>query len=562
MHSHRILNIPHPAIPLRENLRNELNISSILAQLLINRGIASAREAEVFLAASTAHLIDPFRFTAMPKAVEAIRRAASQRARVLIFGDYDVDGVTALVLLTRCLSAMGCDVRHYIPHRLKEGYGLNQAVVRVAHDHKASLVVTVDCGSSSHREVAALRKLGMEVIITDHHESSSDEALPATAVINPKIKGSGYPYRDLAGVGVAYKLAQALAKGHCKSELDLVALGTIADVVPLTGENRIFVKQGLEVLSQGARPGVRALMETSRLKEKKLTAGYVSYIIGPRINASGRMDTAETALSLLMSEDLDEARGYAETIEVHNRTRQKVEGRMLEEAQAIIDREINFKDHKVIVLAKDDWHAGVLGIVASKLAERYYRPTILISIGEERCKGSGRSIKSFHLFDALKECQESLSDFGGHSHAVGLVIAKDKIAEFRDRINEFAGSRLCLEDLLRRVDVDMELPLTEVSEALIEDLAVMEPFGAGNPEPQFYVQSLKLKGPPQLLARDTLKCWVSDGKTTYAAVGFGMGSLYQSFVSAGALDLVYTPRFDRFREDSSIVLEMRDVFFK
>ncbi|MEI6631324.1 MAG: DHHA1 domain-containing protein, partial [bacterium] len=334
------------------------------------------------------------------------------------------------------------------------------------------------------------------------------------------------------------------------------------DIVPLTGENRIIAKEGLLMLPRTKRLGLQALMRNSGISDKKMNSTSVSYILAPRLNASGRMDTAEIALNLLMSQDKEEAAALADLVEGYNRQRQKVEGKILEEAQAIIDKEVNFKEHKIIVIAKEDWHQGVLGVVASKLADRFYRPTILISLGEDLCKGSGRSIKNFHLFKALLDCKDSLSSFGGHSHAVGIIIAKDNIEDFKNKINQLAKERLKLEDLIPSLDIDMEFNLDNLKEGLVREIESLEPFGKGNPEPLFYTRNLKLRGEPQVLSRHTLKFWVSDGNNTHEAIGFGLSSLKESLVSADYFDLVYTPQIDSWQGEEGIILEVKDIFFR
>jgi single-stranded-DNA-specific exonuclease len=559
----KILNIASPNIHLQGVFSNELGISKILAQILINRGINNIKEAEKFLHTDLNHLLDPHSFSDMPHALHLIKKALKNRQKVMIFGDYDVDGLTALTLLKATLSKIGLNVVHYIPHRIKEGYGLNKNTLHFAKQKGAKLLITVDCGTNSHEQIKELRRSNIDVIVTDHHEPLNKEARSdACAVINPKMKNANYKYRDLSGVGVAYKLCQAITGEMLHGDLDLVSLGTIADVVPLTGENRVMVKEGLLILSQDPRPGLKALVEISGIKDKKITSGFVGYILGPRINASGRMDTAETALALLVSEAKEEAARLAEIVEAHNRQRQKVENKILEEAQDLIDREINFKEHKIIVIAKENWHQGVLGIVASKLVDRFYRPTIVISKTCDLCKGSGRSIKNFDLLQALLECKEFLKTFGGHSHAAGLIIAKDSIEDFRNKINNLAKEKLLLEDLLPSLDIDMELKLSQLNAEIIREFEDLEPFGTGNPEPLFYTRNLKLKGELQILGRDTLKFWVTDGHTTSCAIGFGMASFKEGLIQAHAFDLVYSPKLDNWQDEGAVILEVEDVFFR
>ncbi|MFH1888639.1 MAG: single-stranded-DNA-specific exonuclease RecJ [Candidatus Omnitrophota bacterium] len=563
MRSHKILNIPSPKSHLQNILSRELDISNILAQLLINRGINDPEEAEEFLMPVPDNMLDPFLFVDMQKAVNIIKDAAKNKKKVMIFGDYDVDGLTALALLKETLAMVGVETTHYIPHRINDGYGLNRKSIQLARQKGISLLITVDCGTGNNEEIKELRRHNIDVIVTDHHEPANhDMALCASAVINPKIKGSRYKYRDLAGVGVAYKLCQAITGKKLLDDLDLVSLGTIADVAPLTGENRVIVKEGLVKLTHSERPGIKALIETSRIKGKKITSGFVSFILAPRINASGRVDTAEIALNLLLSRNDNEALTIARKIEELNRQRQKIEEKIMEEAHDLIDREINFKEHKIIVIAKEDWHQGVLGIVASKLADKFYRPTIVISKIGGICKGSGRSIKNFHLFEALLECKDYLKTFGGHSHAVGLIITSDNIADFRDKINRLAKEKMVLKDLLPSIDVDMELSLSDINAQVIGEFNGLEPFGTGNPEPLFYTRGLQLKGEPQILSRDTLKFWVTDGDITLEAIGFGMGSFKDSMMNAGSFDMVYTPKIDDWHGRGSILLQGKDIFFR
>ncbi|MDD5533878.1 MAG: single-stranded-DNA-specific exonuclease RecJ [Syntrophales bacterium] len=557
----RILNVLKQDEKLLLTLLKELPINEIIARLLINRGVTAPADAEVFLDAGLDKLCDPFLMPEMGKAVELVRRAASEKRKVMIFGDYDVDGVTAVSLLKERLRAMGMEVYSSLPHRIKEGYGLNANAVKEAVEKRAGLFITADCGINSCGEVAELRKNGIEVIVTDHHEPGEEQVSCASALLNPKVKGCGYPFRELAGVGVAYKLCQALARDRLEKDLDLVCLGTIADVVPLNGENRILVRHGLKRLSSTGRSGLKALMRVSGLSGKQLTSHSVGFILGPRINASGRMASADISLDLLSCEDEIQADSLAREIESFNRNRQRVESCIMEEAQALIDSEVNFKEQNVIVVAKEGWHHGVLGIVAAKLTDRFNRPTILISMGDKFCKGSGRSIRSFHLFNALCECGDFLDDFGGHSHAAGLVISRDNILDFRRKINDFARASLSIEDLMPTIDVDMQLPLSAATAELCAGLRAMEPFGAGNPEPLFLIRELSLKGSPRLLRKDTLKFWATDGSRTLPAIGFGMGSLLAGLESCDTFDLVCRPQIDEWYGDDSVILHVKEIIF-
>ncbi|OGX15377.1 MAG: single-stranded-DNA-specific exonuclease RecJ [Omnitrophica WOR_2 bacterium RBG_13_41_10] len=563
MPTSKILKIAPPNLKLQNTFSEKLKVSCIFAQILINRGIDNIGDAGKFLETKLQDLLDPHLFSDIDKATGLVKKAARNKKKIMVFGDYDVDGITSLALMKNTLDEIGASVITYLPHRIKEGYGLNKDILQLVRHKKADLLITVDCGTNSLSQIQELRQHNIEVIVTDHHEPLDNEvALCASAIINPKLKTSGYKYRDLAGVGVAYKFCQAIKNENLFDDLDLVALGTVSDVVPLTGENRIMVKEGLSRIASTKRIGLKALIETSGIKNKEIKPSSVSFILGPRINASGRMDTAEIAFKLLISEEEQEAQELARLMETHNRTRQKIENKILEQAQDLINKQVNFKEHKVIVVAGEDWHQGVLGVVASKLADRFYRPTIVISKKGDLCKGSGRSIKSFHLFNSLLECQELLDTFGGHSHAVGLIIRRSNIESFKNKINDLARGKMLFEDLVPTLDIDMELALSDLSASLVMELEKMEPFGEGNPEPLFYTKGLKLKGQPQALSRDTLKFWVSDGNTTYQAIGFGMASFKESLIAADSFDLVYTPRMDNWQGNSSMILEIRDIFFR
>ncbi|PIQ90158.1 MAG: single-stranded-DNA-specific exonuclease RecJ [Candidatus Omnitrophica bacterium CG11_big_fil_rev_8_21_14_0_20_41_12] len=562
MSSHKVLRIATAHVCLQNQFSKELNISKILAQVLINRKITTVAAAEKFLKPSINDLFSPHLFSDMPKAVSLVKKAQENKEKVMVFGDYDVDGITSTVLLKTTLEAMGLDVLHHIPHRITEGYGLNSEIVNFAREKQVKLMITADCGIANHKEVEALRQANIDVIVTDHHEPQNSNLPGASCIINSKVKHSGYPFRELAGVGVAYKFAQAVSDSLLADDLDLVTLGTIADSVPLTGENRIIAKEGLFRLPQTKRLGLRAMIENAGIENKKFTSTYVSFIIAPRLNASGRMANAEVSLKLLMSQNAGEAQNLAKELEKFNRERQKVEGKILEEAEELINHQVNFKDHKVIVIAKEDWHQGVLGIVASKLADRFYRPAIVISINENLCKGSARSIQNFHLFDALMDSKELLDSFGGHAHAAGLLITKDNIDEFRKSINKLASDRLDLEDLLPSTDIDLELNFADLNEPLVKELELLEPFGMANPEPLFYTRGLNLKGEVQLLNRGTLKFWATDGVTTRQIIAFRMSSLKDSLPQAASFDLVYTPKIDNWRQEESMILEAKDIFFK
>jgi len=560
----KIIKIAKTQAQIQDSLSKELGISGILSQVLINRGITTAQDARGFLEPHMDNLLSPWQLKDMELAVRRVIDAAKQKQRILIFGDYDVDGITSVVLLKTHLERLGISTMHYIPHRIKEGYGLNPVVSEIAKEKHIKLVITVDCGINSFSIIEKLTACGVDVIVTDHHEPQNK--IPSCyAVLNPKRRDCPYQYKELSGVGVVYKFVQALTKSTLEEDLDLVALGTVADCVALNGENRIIVSEGLKKISTSLRLGIQALMEISGINgQKPLRASSVSYILCPRINASGRMDTAESALKLLLSQSVSEAQNLAKILDSHNRKRQEVEEKVFQEAMKLIDKEVNFKEHYVIVISAEGWHPGVLGIVASRLTDRFYRPTILISenVYQGFCRGSARSIKEFSIFDALLHCRRHLENFGGHKYAAGLVIAKENIGGFRRDINHFACKVLLKEHLLPSIEVDMEVRLSDLSRDLVCELENLEPFGPGNPEPVFYTRNLTLVGDPVVLGRDTLKFWVTDTKLTYPVIGFGFASLKQNLQVADSLDLVFHPEIDNWQDNQDLILVAKEIIFK
>lgn len=545
---------------LAKHLSKSLNVHEVIAHLLINRGITEAAAAKKFLNPQLSDLHDPRLLKDMQKGIKRIKRAIKNKERVVIFGDYDVDGISATVLLIMVLKKMGLEALHYLPNRLVEGYGISKAGIEFAKNNKATLVVTVDCGISSVDEVKMLKRKGIDVVITDHHQPHKD-IIPkdAVAVINPKQKDCSYPDKDICGVGVAFKLAQALTGESLEEHLDLVCLGTLADVVPLLGENRIFVKRGLEVLNNTKKIGLRALFDSARIKDKIITPYFVGYILGPRINAAGRLSSAEVALRLFLSEDESEAKLLAGSLEEQNRKRQEIEKKILDEALDFVDNYFDFNNNHVIVLDKDDWHRGVLGIVASKITDRYHRPTVVISWQGNSGRGSARSIRSFHLFDALTSCDEVLDAYGGHKYAAGLSITRKRIGSFRKSINDFARTRLSVDDLLPQIEVDAEVPISVFDKNLVDELDLLSPFGSGNPAPEFCVRGLDIKPGASVLGRDTLKFWVSDDKLTAPAIGFRKAEFFPVVKAAKKIDLIYTPSWDTWQGNNSIQLEIKDL---
>jgi len=555
----KIWKIRSPNPQLQVKLSDALGVHPVIAQLLINRGVTDSSQAKIFLSSNIADLHDPFLLKDMDKAVARIKLAQQNREKVLVHGDYDVDGVTSTAILHKALTKLGLEVINYIPHRVHDGYGLNENVVTVAQTKKVSLLIAVDCGVTANRQVELLNKAGIDVIVIDHHEPSEEGIPAAVAVVDPKRKDCSYPFKHLAAVGLVAKLTHALFGEMQVEDLDLVALGTIADVVQLTGENRIIVKAGLPRISATTNKGLSALMEVARIKDKKMRPYHAGFILGPRLNATGRMDSAQKSLDLLLSETDGEAEELAQFLETTNGERQRLQREIIEDAISLVEREVNFRDHKVIVLSKAGWHKGVLGIVASRLAETYYRPAIVISLQDGVGTASARSIEGFHLHEALASCAPMLENFGGHKLAAGLTIREENVDRFRAAINDFAQDILEVRDLMPSLDIDLEVPLSGVSLDLVSLIDDLEPYGEGNPEPVFCSRQLTVKSKPMVMGKETLKFWVTDGNVALSAVGFGMSKYKDLVVMNQKIDLAYQLMVDDWNKAPTLGLKIKDI---
>ena len=544
---------------LHKSISDALSIHPIIVQLLINRQITSVAQAKMFLASDMASLHNPFLLTDMDSAVARIKLAQIQSEKILIYGDYDVDGVTSSALLRRLLNHLGIQSVNYIPHRMEEGYGLNQEVAEFARAQGIHLLITVDCGINAFAPIEAINAAGIDVIVIDHHEPEGSKLPPALAVIDPKRQDCLYPFKNLSAVGLVAKLMQAIL-GHIPLEdLDLVALGTVADVVPLQGENRIFVKNGLPCIEATKKPGLRALLEVAKISGKKMKPYYIGFILGPRLNAAGRMDSATISLDLLLSENPADAYALACSLEAHNLSRQKMQSEVVEEALNMIEADEVLKAQDIIVVYKEGWHKGVLGIVASRIVDKYYRPTVVISVEDGVGTGSARSVDGFHLYEALTSCAGILENYGGHKRAAGLRLKGNNIEAFRQAINDYARKSLPQEKFIPSLEIDGEIPLSAIDLNLMELINSMEPYGEGNPTPVFCSKGLTVKSIPALMGKDTIKFWVSDGTKTISAVGFGMGS-FKDMVKMGAqVDLAYTLSIDDWNKAPTVQLVLKDI---
>ena len=549
-------------------LVSALGIDPVIAHLLVLRGIAAPDKAERFLHPSIDHLHDPFQLADLPLAVDRLLRAIDRKERIAVHGDYDVDGVTSTVILRRLLELLGADVVHFIPDRIKDGYGLEPAGIERLAAQQVSVVVSVDCGIRSGAAATRARELGLDLVITDHHEP--DATLPpALAVINPKRPDCPYPDKDLAGVGVALKLVQALCQrtDHTRwlpGFLKMAALGTVADVVPLRGENRVIAKLGLDQLSRGPHTtGLRALLDSTGLLGQTLTSFHIAFRLAPRINAAGRMSTPDLAARLLLLADegrAAEAKDLAEQLDTENLRRQQEEANILTAARRRVDTDPDVGAHAMLVVWGEGWHRGVIGIVAAKLVDAFHRPAIVLAIDGDLAYGSGRSIPGFDLLDALEHCGDLFTRFGGHRHAAGLTIETGRLKELRTRLTAFADDRLGPDDLTPRLRVDRRLPLAAITPAVVEGLRAMEPFGAGNPRPVFHTGPVELARGPRVMKSRHLSMAVRQDTRVFRAVAWRMAERAEFVTRHGdALDVAFNLTENHYRGEHTVELSVADI---
>jgi single-stranded-DNA-specific exonuclease len=549
-------------------LAEELGVPRAFAMLLVSRGLESAASCAPFLDPELTDLHDPWTLKDLRAAVERITVAAKTGERVLILGDYDVDGVTATFLLVNSLKRLGANVGYHIPNRLKEGYGLTTKTIDEAARRGVTLIVTVDCGTSSVDEVAHAATKNIDVVITDHH-ALQPRRPDVVAFVNPRRDDCDYPYKALAGVGVVVKLVQALVEEtgiiepdeFVREHLDVVALGTIADVVPLTGENRIFAKLGIEELRKSRRPGLTALRQISRLSEKRLEASDVSFVLAPRINAAGRLGNPESAVRLLMSTDGQEAAAIAESLEEDNNLRKEMDGEVLREALEMLEGEGHGPETGQ-VLSSTSWHPGVIGIVAARLVEKFGRPAALISVDGDIGRGSARAVGGLDLCEILEDCEDTLITYGGHSYAAGFSLETKKIREFADRFRAAVKERMRGLDMKPTLSLDGRITLEECTASFISLLDKASPFGLGNPEPVLAVENAHLVTPPAAFGKNHIRMVVAQGEHSSECVGFNMGDLMGKLVSHGEnLNLACSPGMNTWRGTSRLQLKLKDVKF-
>lgn len=546
------------------SISQEMNISYLTTQILFNRGIKNKEEITKFLNPSYNDFYDPFLLNDMEIATKRILRAIELDEKIWIYGDYDVDGVTSTSLLVNFFSQIGIKVKYYIPNRHTEGYGLNKSAIDYIKEKKGDLIITVDCGITSINEAKYAKEIGIDMIITDHHTPS--ENLPeATAIINPNRADSTYPFKKLAGVGVAFKLVQAVST-QFKIDVDylsllpIVAIGTVADIVELMDENRLIVKKGLELIKETSNLGIKSLTHVTGLKEKNVTAGHIGFVIGPRINAAGRMESAEVGVELFTSTDYKRALEISTQLDEENKNRQMVEADILEQAEKIIEKN-DMAGNNIIVLESKGWHSGVIGIVSSRITEKYHRPSVLISIDEEGIgKASARSIGPLNIYNALKKCEDLFLGFGGHSQAAGLSIESKNIDLFKERINQIVEDMLEPEDFIREITVDSIVDVEDISIDTVTELDKLSPFGMGNSSPVFLFEDAIVKD-IRAVGKDKthLKLGIIYKGIEIDSIGFNLGHLAYNIENTDIINIVGSLDINEYMNKKNVQIVIRDI---
>jgi single-stranded-DNA-specific exonuclease len=549
-----------------QRLTDSLNISPILARLLVLRDIKTFNQAKQFFRPSLDSIHDPFLMDQMESATTRVITALTENQKICIYGDYDVDGTCATALLYMFLKELDANVEFYIPRRLEEGYGISTTAIDIVKEKGTQLMIAVDCGITAISETDYANKLGIDVIICDHHQPK-EEIPKAFAVLDPLKPGCSYPFKYLSGAGVAFKLAQGLCerigkRGLPLKYLDLVALAGAADIVPLIDENRILVNEGLNQVNLNPRPGIEALIEMGRLQTGQLTSGQIVFTIAPRINAVGRLGDAERAVNLLIATNKKDALKLAEVLETENYERRKIDVDTFEAAKELVDSQIDLDEELAIVLHSEHWHPGVIGIVASRLVEKYYRPSVLLTTIDGIAKGSARSISGFNIYEALQKCNDLLLHFGGHQAAAGLALNVDKIDEFRIRFNEVLKSSITSEDLSEEISIDSKIRFSEITPKFLRILEQFSPFGPGNLRPVFLSESVHIANVPRIVGNNHLVANFKQSGTdkVFDAIGFNMGDHYDMIKQNNCeLDIIFS--VDKTIRDSRIFpqLKLKDI---
>lgn len=538
-----------------------------ISRLLTLRGISTFDSARHFFRPDLSALHDPFLMRDMEEASCRLAKAVRDNEKVVVYGDYDVDGTTATAIVYGFLKRFGVDVSHYIPHRFKEGYGISEDGIQYAIDSKADLIVSVDCGITAVEEAKFAREKGIDLVICDHH-TAGDVIPDAIAVLDPKRPDCDYPFDGLSGAGVGFKLVQAtltklgLPQDVAFEYLDLVAISIASDIVPIVDENRILMRAGLKLLNENPRIGIKALMNLIKMDIGKISTSNIVFSIGPRINAAGRMGDAGTAMRLLIAESYEEAIEHATELEAINQRRRRTDSQTMEQAMAQIGDNLDIDLCSSVVLHHPEWHLGVIGIVASRLVDQFCRPAVMLSTVDGKIKGSARSVKGFNIYNALKECEDLLVQFGGHEFAAGLTMEEGKLDEFRKRFNKIVEDRMCDEDFKPELSIDAEIDLHSIDQPFWRILSQFEPFGPLNSKPIFVCRNARVIGQPMKVGRDHLKLRVAqNGSATYDAIGFNLGSHHDDVrkCSGGGLDLAFTVDENTWRNRTNLQLQILDL---
>lgn len=545
---------------LTNKIANEFNISKLVARILANKGLKESNEIEVFLNPRRSDFHDPFLMPDMKIAVDRILKAIETKEKVAIYGDYDADGITSSTVLKRFLSERGLDADIYIPNRLNEGYGLNEKAIKEIAQTNHTLIITVDCGITGNKEIELAKTLKIDTVVTDHHEPT--EELPkALAVVDCKRKDNKYPFNELAGVGVAFKLIQAISiKLGIREEeylkyLDLVCVGTISDIVPLKDENRTISKLGLRLVKQTKNIGLKVLLNS--MGYQKIDSNTISFGVAPRINACGRMGHEEEALELFLTNSVQEAEKITQRLNEYNLERQQIEKRIFDEVEEIIQKSEE-KNLPCIVLEKENWHHGVIGIVSSKITDMYFKPSILMSIEGDIAKGSGRSIPGFDLHEALENCKEEIEQFGGHSMAVGVTVKKANFDKFKNKFEEYAREK-DISKITPILNIDEKITLKDITIKDIRDLELLEPFGEGNKPPIFQINNVKIDSIRSLSQGKHLKMEIKDQNSSIQAIGFNLGNLANDYKIEDKINIAGTLEINNYNGRENIQINIRDV---
>jgi single-stranded-DNA-specific exonuclease len=555
---------PAPPAELVKQLSDELTISTSLVSVLINRGIDTFDKAKKYFRPSLDQLHDPFLMDGMHLAVDRLLRARNDKEKILVYGDYDVDGTNGAGMLYLYFKEIGCDVTYYIPDRLTEGYGISQTGVEFAKREGVTLLIAIDCGITALGQVEYANQLGINVLICDHHEPT-DELPNAIAILDALKPNCRYPFKSLCGTGVGFKFIQAIARtlGHeeqIEKFVDFVALATTADIVPLVDENRLFVRLGLDRINNNTRPGIRALLESAGLKIGAITTGQVVFAMAPRINAVGRLGDAKRAVELLVSDNYNDSIAFAQVLEQENLKRRKIDEVVFIEAQALLENYFKENGDGAIVMHQEQWHPGVVGIVASRMVEKYYRPAVMLTTLEGVAKGSARSIAGVNIHQALKMVEDKLLQFGGHKYAAGLSIDLDRIDEFRKAFNEVIKGMLTEELLIPVIHIDTEIDLAELTPKYLRVLKQFAPFGPQNMRPTFLVKGVQVVGASRIVGKDHLRFKIKKTGVTFDCIGFGLGSLQPKLKERpNNLDIVFSIDENDFTGVSLTQLKIKDI---